>query len=239
MSRTYVLVHGGFHGGWCWRRVADRLGGTGHRVFTPTQTGLGERRHLMSANITLDVFVEDVTKLLEAEELSDVILVGHSFGGRTVAGVADLMPERIARLVLLDTGLFVSGQSALDAMPAVEREERYRLAREGDGLGMAVPHARRFGLTDSEDLAWVTRRLTPQPFSTYTSALTLRHPLGNGCPVTYIRCTAPRYPTIDAGEAFARAQPDWQVLELDTGHDAMISAPGPLSEMLSGLTFPA
>ena len=84
MSRTYVLVHGDFHGGWCWRRVADRLSGTGHRVFTPTQTGLGERRHLMSANITLDVFVEDVTKLLEAEELSDVILVGHSFGGRTV-----------------------------------------------------------------------------------------------------------------------------------------------------------
>ena len=235
MTRTYVLVHGGFHGGWCWRRVADRLARAGHRVFTPTQTGLGERQHLLGPDITLETFVADIANVLETEELRDVYLVGHSFGGRSGVGVADRMPDRIARLVLLDTGLFVSGQSALDAMPPAEREKRRRLVRESDGLAMAVPDARTFGVSDPADLAWLARRLTPQPFSTYTSALHLRHPLGNGRPVTYIRCTAPRYPTVDAGEAYARAQPGWQVLDLPACHDAMIAAPGPLSEMLCAL----
>lgn len=234
--RTYVLVHGGFHGGWCWERVAGRLVGAGHRVFTPTQTGLGERKHLMSPDITLDTFVEDVTNVIEANELKDVYLVGHSFGGRTVTGVTDRMPDRIARLVLLDTGYLVSGKSALDAMKPADRNERIRLSRSsGDGMSMAVPKATVFGLTAPEDLAWVARRMRPQPFSTYNTALTLHHPVGNGRPVTYIRCIAPRYSVVDSGEAYARAQPDWQVLELPSGHDAMVILPGPLTDMLLGL----
>ena len=87
--KTYVLVHGAWHGGWCWRPVADALRAQGHKVFTPTQTGLGDRKHLLSRDITLDVFVDDVANLMEAEELRDAILVGHSFGGSAISGVAD------------------------------------------------------------------------------------------------------------------------------------------------------
>lgn len=234
--RTYVLVHGAFHGGWCWRRVSDRLEAAGHRVYAPTQTGLGERRHLMSPNITLETFVQDVTNLMEAEELQDVYLVGHSFGGRTVTGVVDRMPERIARLVLLDTGISVSGRSALDDFAPAIREERIRMARESvDGMIMVAPSATFFAVTAPEDVAWLERRMMPQPFSTYTSALTLSHPPGNGRPVTYIRCTQPRISSVEPGGAYAQTRPDWQYLEIATGHDAMVTAPGPLSEMLLGL----
>src|SRR5215831_14186711 len=98
---TFVLVHGAWHGGWCWRSVADSLRSKGHRVFTPTQTGLGERRHLLSGDITLDTFVEDLTNLIEMEELQNIVLVGHSFGGVVVSGVTDRMPERVGQLVCL------------------------------------------------------------------------------------------------------------------------------------------
>src|SRR5579875_3323603 len=100
-QRTFVLVHGAWHGGWCWSRVAAILRGRGHRVFTPTQTGLGERAHLLSRDITFDTFVQDVVGVFEAEELEDVVLVGHSFGGSSISGVVDRMPERVRRLVYL------------------------------------------------------------------------------------------------------------------------------------------
>ncbi len=115
-ARTFVLVHGGFHGGWCWRRVADRLVAGGHRVYAPTNTGLGERKHLLSKEITLETFIDDVLNVIEAEELESITLVGHSFGGHTVAGVADRVPQRIARLVFLDTNVIVAGRSALDGL---------------------------------------------------------------------------------------------------------------------------
>ena len=110
-SKTYVLVHGAWHGGWCWRAVADALRAKGHRVFTPTQTGLGERKHLLSREITLDTFVDDLTNLIEMEELQNIILVGHSFGGSPISGVADRMPDRIGHLVYLDSLVLEGGQS--------------------------------------------------------------------------------------------------------------------------------
>src|ERR1700729_4499027 len=97
-AQTFVLVHGAWHGGWCWSRVADRLRSAGHRVFTPTQTGLGERKHLLSKDITLDIFTKDIANVIEAEELNNIVLVGHSFGGLAISGVADAMPERIRHL---------------------------------------------------------------------------------------------------------------------------------------------
>ena len=99
-AQTFVLVHGAWHGGWCWSRVADRLRLAGHQVFTPTQTGLGERKHLLSREITLDTFTRDIANVIEAEELSNVVLVGHSFGGLAISGVADAMPDRLRHLVL-------------------------------------------------------------------------------------------------------------------------------------------
>src|ERR1700740_1159271 len=100
-GQTFVLVHGAWHGGWCWSRVADRLRAAGHRAFTPTQTGLGERKHLLSKEITLDTFTSDIINVIETEELSDVILVGHSFGGNAISGTADAIPGKIRHLVYL------------------------------------------------------------------------------------------------------------------------------------------
>ena len=117
-ARTFVLVHGAWHGGWCWSRVADRLRAAGHQVFTPTQTGLGERKHLLSKDITLDTFRTDIVNVIEAEELSKIVLVGHSFGGLAISGVADVMPERIRHLVYLDLLVVEGGKSPFDSLPA-------------------------------------------------------------------------------------------------------------------------
>jgi pimeloyl-ACP methyl ester carboxylesterase len=113
---TFVLVHGGFHGGWCWSRVAPALRARGHTVFTPTQTGCGERSHLMSKSITLDTFVDDVANALRWEDLHDVVLVGHSFGGLAITGVADRMPQRIRQLIYLDSLIVQNGQCAFDLL---------------------------------------------------------------------------------------------------------------------------
>ena len=110
-GKTYVLLHGAWHGGWCWRPVAEGLQARGHRVFTPTQTGLGERSHLLSRDITLDVFVADLANVFESEDLADVVLVGHSFGGLAISGVADRMPERILHLVYLDSLILEDGRA--------------------------------------------------------------------------------------------------------------------------------
>ena len=232
-ARTYVLVHGAWHGGWCWVRVADRLTAAGHRVVTPTQTGLGERRHLLSAAVTPDTFIDDIANVIEAEELSDVILVGHSFGGLAVSGVADRMPERLRLLVFLDAGLPESGKSYFEQVTPKVREARIKAAQASSGgLSMPPPNAAAFGVTDPNDAAWVERRLTPHPLATYSLPVLLKHPLGNGVPAIYIRCTDPGYSNIAKSADDARSRSGWQYLEIATGHDAMITAPTELTEML-------
>jgi pimeloyl-ACP methyl ester carboxylesterase len=121
-SRTFVLVHGAWHGGWCWRRVADRLTAAGHRVFTPTLTGLGERKHLMCASITLDTHVQDVCNLIRFEELSDICLVGHSYAGMVVSLVAEAMEDRISSFVFLDAFVPEDGETPLDLVSAQVQE---------------------------------------------------------------------------------------------------------------------
>ena len=117
-SPTFLLIHGAFHGGWCWRRVGDLLAATGARVFAPTMTGLGERAHLLNDEVGIETFFRDAIGVIEAEELTDVVLVGHSFGGAVITGVADRVPGRIAQLVYLDAVVPVAGQSALSCLPA-------------------------------------------------------------------------------------------------------------------------
>lgn len=232
-QRSYVLVHGAWHGGWCWVRVAEPLAAAGHRVFTPTQTGLGERKHLLSAAITPETFVDDIANVIEMEELSDVILVGHSFGGRSIAGVADRMPQRLRRLVFLDAALPESGKSAFDQTLPELREARTKAAQAfSGGLSIPPPKADAFGVKDPDDAAWVERRLTPHPLATYSLPLTLAHPLGNGVAATYIRCVDPAYTNTTESAAYAQSRPDWQYLEIHTGHDAMVTAPAKLARML-------
>ncbi|MCR9086604.1 MAG: alpha/beta hydrolase [Rhodobacteraceae bacterium] len=234
-GKTFVLVHGLWHGGWSWARVADLLRAKGHRVSAPTQTGLGERSHLMSADITMDTFVQDIVRHLEWEDLRDVTLVGHSFGGAPVTGAADLVADRIAELVYLDGIMLENGESWFDLLPEDIVQARTAQARASSG-GLSLPPAppEAFGVTHPDDVAFLQPRLTPHPFATLTTPLRLTHPIANGRPVTYIRCTDPVYPPATIAHDRARHL-GWPVREIATGHDAMVTAPGAVAKMLDTL----
>jgi pimeloyl-ACP methyl ester carboxylesterase len=229
----FVLVHGAAHGGWCWVRVARLLRAAGHDVFTPTLTGIGERAHLLTPDVGPATMVQDVVAVLENEELRDVVLVGHSFGALVALGVADRVPHRLRRLVLLDGLVVEPGGRGFDGVPPEVAESRAAAAEASpNSLAFPAPSASVFGLAEPDDLAWVNRRLTPQPLRSYTESFGLRDPLGNGLPVTYICCTDPPYPTLRTGRAIARRE-GWEWRDLATGHDAMISAPeGTAAELL-------
>ncbi len=228
---NFVLVHGAWHGGWCWRQVADKLRAAGHHVFTPTMTGLGERAHLLNGHTNLSTCIEDIAAVIDAEELQDVVLVGHSFAGPVITGVADRMAERLSRLVYLDALVVQNGQSALSLFSAEVQQERSRTI-DPEGLRMAIPSPEKFGVTDPAQQAWLKRRLTPHPLKAYTEPLKLQHPLGHGLPKTYIAVTDPWYPPLAALRDWVRTQPDWQWREIAAGHDAMVTAPDALADLL-------
>jgi pimeloyl-ACP methyl ester carboxylesterase len=232
--QTFVLVHGAWHGGWCWSRVTALLRAAGHAVHVPTLTGLGERRHLISPQVNLDTHITDVINVLEAEELQEVVLVGHSYAGIIISGVADRLPARLRRLVFLDSLLLPSGKSLFSDFPKEVVEARLKAIREtGAGVGAVSPNSpRAFGITDSADTEWVMRRLTPQPVGTYLQPLTLQAPVGNGLPKTYIECTVDPIATLEPTKARVRADATWNHRRLATGHDAMITAPRELAELL-------
>lgn len=231
---NFVLVHGGFHGGWCWRLVADRLRALGHRVSHPTSTGFGERRHLLRADLSLDVLVLDLVNHLQAEELTDVVLVGHSFGGLSISGAADRVPQRIRQLVFLDSLILQPGQTVFGALPPEVVAQRRQSCAQFDGVRcFPAPPVTAFGIPpEHPDAAWVERRLTPQPESLYDSPLALANPVGNGLPSTYIACTNPALPAVASSQAWARAQPGWRWMEMDTGHDVMVTEPQRLARLL-------
>jgi len=231
--KTFVLLHGAWHGGWCWERVAGPLRDRGHRVTTPTQTGLGERAHLMSPDIDLAVFTADLVNHLLREDLTEVVLVGHSFGGNAISGAAEEVPGRIARLVYLDALVPASGRTPFDDYPAEVAAQRIRQAEESSGgLSIPSPPAAAFAVTDPADAAWLEARLTPHPLHTFTTSQTFRDEPGNGLPVEYILCNDPVYLGPLVGVRARVGSLGWPVTEIATGHDAMVTAPGALIDIL-------
>jgi len=224
-SQPFVLVHGLWHGGWCWSRVAEILRDRDNRVHTPTNTGVGERSHLLNKDITLATFVEDVVQHIRYEQLNEIILVGHSFGGATITGVADKVRDKIAKLVYLDGAILESGEtwmSLLDAELAKVRKNLAQSSSNGLSLPPAKPEA--MGVVSEEDSAFFQSRLTPHPFATMTTALDLERPVGDGLDVHSSQCTNPAYPP--AGLSLARAKTKrWKITQIATGHDAMVLAP--------------
>lgn len=235
-QKTFVLVHGIWHGGWCWERVADILRARGHRVTTPTHSGLGERAHLLSADITMAVFVDDIVNHLCFEDLTDVVLVGHSFGGAPILGAADRVAARIAKLIFLDGAILEGGERWFDLLPPGIAADRARQAEESSGgISLPVGAVANFGVTAPEDVAFLAPRLTPHPFATFTTPLALAAPVANGLPAAYVACTEPAYPP--AALALGRAgAAGWPIAELATGHDAMVTAPQATAEMLERLS---
>lgn len=233
-NMKFVLVHGGWHGGWSWVRVARLLRARGHEVWTPTLTGLGERAHLLSADLTLETGIQDVAGVLEAEELSDVVLVGHSLGGVSAAGAADRMPERIRSLILLDGVVMQSGERMVDTFTAPQTAA-YEAVQATGALGVPPPPAALFHIPDGPDAEWVNRRLTPQPSSVVESPLRLLRPVGEGLRCVYIACTAPLHPFVSATHDWVRQQANWHWRELAAGHDAMITEPEAVAGLLEEL----
>ena len=182
----------------------------------PTQTGLGERKHLLSKDITLDTFVADIVNHIEAEELNDVILVGHSFGGTDITGTADKIPNRIRHLVYLDALILENGQSPFGLLPPdVVAARRKLVAEQGQGIFIPPPLPTAFGIPENHVLAdWVKRRLTPHPVSTYDSPISIDNPVANGRPRTYIACTNPAYGPLEATRQLVKKQENWQWQEI-------------------------
>lgn len=232
---TFVLVHGVWHGGWCWSRVADLLRDRGHHVTTPTHTGLGERSHLLSKAITLDTFVEDLVGHLAWEDFRDVVLVGHSFGGAPITGAADRVPERVRMLVYLDGAIMEDGETWFGLLPPDIAASRQKAAEEATGgLSLPIAPVESFGVTEPDDVAFVESRLTPHPLATFSTPLRLGNPAGSGLAARYITCTDPEYLPAKLGLGRARDR-GWPVSELKSGHDAMVIAPQATADLLERL----
>jgi pimeloyl-ACP methyl ester carboxylesterase len=160
--RTFVLIHGAWHGGWCWREVADILQAKGHKVFTPTLTGLADRSHLLSRTVDLDTHIADVVNLFRWEEIEDAVLVGHSYGGWPISGAVEKIGGQVASIVYLDAFVPNNGDSGVRlAAPAFRKSLEDALAA-GD-VGRAPPPAEAFKILDPAKAAWVQSRMTPQP----------------------------------------------------------------------------
>jgi pimeloyl-ACP methyl ester carboxylesterase len=222
----FVLVHGAWHGGWCWRRVADRLTARGRYVVTPTLSGLGERSHLASDAINLSTHIDDVVNDIKWKDLDHVVLVGHSYGGMVITGVAERMVERIAAIVYLDAVIPSDGQSMSMLRAATATPYPTPMA--------PPPPVANFKLNE-KDVAWVTSKLTPHPTKCFTETLRVTNAYDRVHDKVYIRAPSFPQPGFDAAYQRCRANREWKTLEMTCGHDVMLDAPEELTPILEAL----
>jgi pimeloyl-ACP methyl ester carboxylesterase len=232
---TYVLVHGGGHGGWCYAKVKRRLEAVGHEVFAPSLTGLAERSHLLSPTVDLDLQINDVVQLLHYWDLRDVVLVGHSYGGMVITGIADRASERIGKLVYLDAANPANGQSLVDvAGPVIEAVRPMGTVVDGVELVLLpAPGAGAFyGVTDPDDLAWMDERLTGHPWVCFEQKLQLHNEDALwAIPQYHIVCESTLATRDRALIDTARAE--GRLWHIDTGHDLMITEPDFVTDALT------
>ncbi len=228
---TFLICHGAWSAGWAWKKVRPLLRAAGHEVFTPTYTGLGERAHHVSRSIDLDTHIADVLGVIECEDLSGIVLVGHSYGGMVATGVADRARQRVARLVYLDAFVPENGQSLLDLVPAPERSRRQETAAT-QGDGWLLPPNPPPPDTSPEDIAWITPRRRWQPIGCFSQPISLRN-TAPPPPRAYIYCTrlGPGDPFSQFARRF-RSDPAWQVFDIDASHSPNVTAPEALVRIL-------
>jgi pimeloyl-ACP methyl ester carboxylesterase len=228
-SRTFVLVHGAWHGGWCWRRVADLLAADGHRVYTPTLTGLADRSHLIDARINLDTHIADVVGLITWERLDNIVLCGHSYAGFVISGVAEKAPSAIASIVFLDAHVPADG-AAMVALTSQAIRDNIKTTLERGDAGIPPPKAAFFKVNE-KDQPLVDSLCTPQPVNTFTQKLALTGARERIAKKTYVRARDYDNPTFQA--AYTRLQTDagWRVHLAPCGHDVMLDMP----EWLAGI----
>jgi pimeloyl-ACP methyl ester carboxylesterase len=232
---TFVIVHGAWGGAWSWNKfVVPLLRKAGHDVFPVTLTGLGDRTHLSSPEISLDTHIQDVVNVLFYEDLRDVILVGHSYGGNVITGVADRCPERLRQLVYLDAATPSDGQASADSFPGRREQVEEQARREGDGW--KVPPGDAPPDQPAEIIEWARPRRTPMPIKTMTTPLRLTRG-ETALPRAFVYCTigkAPGSPQAARAER-VRDNPTWRYFELNTGHNLHYTAPEATVEILNKL----
>jgi len=228
--KTFLLIHGAWHGGWCWRRVADRLRARGQTVFTPTLTGQGERAHLLHPNIDLSLHVADVLGVVKCERLNDIVLVGHSYGGCVISGVAEAVGDKIRSIVFLDAFIPDNGESLFDVVQPAVKEVIQGVLDRGETT-VPVRDAAAFKVNE-KDRAWVDSLATRQPIGTMTEKIKLTGARDRIAKKIYIRASG--YPNVSFDKAFARVKADrgWRVYEVPCGHDVMIDEPDRLTDIL-------
>ena len=235
----FVLVHGAWHGAWCWRPVTEALVRAGHRAHAVTLTGVGERSHLLSPSISLDTHIADVINALETEEMTEVVLAVHSYAGMIGTAIADRMPQRLRHLVYVDAVVPKPGESWSSTHARATREARLAAAQASATFSFPAPDPSVFGLA-AEAHDWVRRRQTPHPGHTYQAALAFDPWRVARVPRTFISCTRPALATIDAIRPRVLDPRFWdgawlpgsRVVTLETGHDPMVSAPAELTALL-------
>jgi pimeloyl-ACP methyl ester carboxylesterase len=238
---VFVLVHPAWHGSWCWKKITPLLRAGGYEVFTPTLTGLGARSHLAHSMVGLETHIQDVVNVLEYEDLSKVVLVGHSNGGTLITGVADRAPERLSRLIYLDAFAPEDGQATIDLLPPTRRREMEALVR-AEGYGWLLPRLLPmpwdgilrdvWRVTDEADLRWMLARLCPTPFKTFTDPVRRRNPAAEKLPRTYIRCLQHQSPVFDRHAETARRTAGWRYRELASFHHPAVTTPRELAKLL-------
>jgi len=229
----FVLVHGAWHGGWCWKKVKTILENQGFSVYTPTLTGLGERSHLLSEEIGLDTHIQDIVSVLEYEDLKNVVLVGHSYGGMVITGVAGRSAERISHLVYLDAFLPENGKALKDYLPG-NNSENNQPQEKRDWKVPPRSTAVEFGVKEKEDIEWTEKRLGPQSAKTFVQAVTIENPIPDSIKKVYIQLTDDSPWFVEAAEK-ARTNGFKTIKHLGGGHDAMISQPAEIAEIFCSI----
>jgi pimeloyl-ACP methyl ester carboxylesterase len=235
-----ILIHGASHGGWCWRPVAIRLASKGYRVFTPTLTGLGERKHLRSPDLSLTTHIDDIVNVIRFEELDEIVLVAHSYGGTVATCVCDRMKNRIAQVIFMDANVPADGQPTI---PGLTPELAEKIAGKPllDGYLLPPLDPVRMGVSpeDTENTEWLRRNLTEHPLQTLTEPVDLSNGGSENMHRTFVLTTP-----LDQLQEFARigtlrmkTDPSWHFTEFLVGHDAMVIDPEGTADLLDGLVI--
>lgn len=232
-----VLVHGAWGGAWIWRRVLSPLRAAGHQVHAVTLTGDGERAHLRQTGIQLATHIADVVGLVQAEELSGTVLVGHSYGGMVVTGAADRLldadPRAVHQIIYIDAMVPLPGEGWGDQHSAEVVAARTAAAL-ANGHALPPPDPVDFGISGA-DRAWLLRRQVPHPFGPYRDPLHFDGDRWAALPRSFIDCVQPAYPSIAAMRERVRAMPGFKVIEMQTGHCPMVTEPAALVQHLLAL----
>ncbi|MDD7973848.1 alpha/beta fold hydrolase [Roseinatronobacter alkalisoli] len=234
-SRTFVLIHGAGHGGWVWRRLADRLTALGHRVFTPTLTGVGERSHLLSGSVTLQTHITDVVNVFKWEDIKDAVLVGHSYAGWVVSGAMEELEDRVSALVYLDAFLPDDGQRGVDFLNE-QQTEAFNAAREKGEVSRPGPNSKALRVQSPEDVAWIDSKITPQPIGVSLDPVQIKGARDRVATKLYVRTPLFPQPRFDAALERCKADPTWKTAILENcGHDPMVDDPDAVKDLLLSL----